>query len=346
MACLLLRGSAFGNIIHHRCSTSGGKRFYVFKCSPRSPTRVLMDRDHRDQGASTPISPCSDDPEVVRQDDPGMQVVPDTGQTPEVIVGSDSSPTYVDGPHYVQASSIESDSKTNYGQRERVRICGLTPRIFWVLAIVATLIIGAGVGGGIAGGLSRTHASSSTSTSTSTSSSPNGTAASGATFVTSAVLVASSTPTATDSIVGTKTAIYGPSGTVLYRDCPANSNAVYTSDAMQSWVWRKYCDNTTFVSAKPGQQWINAFSNDLDGCIDMCVESNIERGSEIAAGYEDPCNAVCWRNGFENDDHPGQCFGFTTVNVTDKGGFQFQDDWRCDSAGLISQNYIPGRGGF
>lgn len=275
-----------------------------------------------------------------------MEVVPDTGQTPEVSVGSDSSPTYVDGPHYVQASSIESNSKTSYGQRRRDRICGLTPRMFWVLAIVTTLVIGAGVGGGIAGGLSRNHASSSSSSSD--------TAATSASLATSVILAATSavtdpaattTPTATDSILGTKTAIYGPSGTVLYRDCPANSNAVYTSDAMQSWVWRKYCDNTTLVSANPDQQWINAFSNDLNGCIDMCVESNIDRGSEIAAGYESPCNAVCWRNGFEDIDHPGQCYGYTTANVTEKGGFQFQDDWRCDSAGLISQNYIPGRGG-
>lgn len=307
------------------------------------PADVLMDRDHREQDTVTPISPCSDDPEVVRQDDPGIEVVPDTGQTPELSVASDTSPTYVDGPHYVQASSIESDSKTSYGPRQRDRICGLTPRNFWILAIFTALVIGAGVGGGIAGGLSRNHASSSSSpsSSSSTTSSSSRTADTG-----EALATATSTPTATEStILGTKTAIYGPSGTVLYRDCPANSNAVYTSDAMQSWVWRKYCDNTTFVSAMPGQQWINAFSNDLDGCIDMCVESNIERGSEIAAGYEGLCNAVCWRNGFENDDYPGQCFGFTTSNVTEKGGFQFQEDWRCDSAGLISESYIPGRGG-
>lgn len=307
-----------------------------------------MDRDHRHQGVSTPVSPYSDDPEVVRQDDPGPQVVPDTGQSPEVRVGSDSLPTYVDGPHYIPASSIESDSKAVYGPRQRDRICGLTPRMFWVLAIVTILVIGAGVGGGIAGALSRNRGSSCSFSSSSD------TVATSASLATSLILAATSappgsaataTPTATDSILGTKTAIYGPSGTVLYRDCPANSNAVYTSESMSAWVWRKYCDNTTFVSANPGQQWVNTFTNDLDTCIDMCVQSSLDRGSEIAAGYEGPCNAVCWRNGFENDDYPGQCFGFTTANVTSDGGFQFKEDWRCDSAGLISEDYIPGRGG-
>ncbi|POS75621.1 hypothetical protein DHEL01_v205980 [Diaporthe helianthi] len=307
---------------------------------------LAMDRDHRHQSASPTISPYSDAPEVVRQDDdPGLQVVPDTGQTPEVK-GSDSTPIYVDGPHYVHASSLESDSKTIYGERQRDRICGLTPRRFWVLAIATTLIIGGAIGGGVAGALLRNHASSSSSSS---SSSPIATAATGTSEspTTSAPpdRAATTAPTATESIQSTKTAIYGPSGTVLYRDCPANANAVYTSDAMDSLLWRKYCDNTTFVSAKPGQRWVNTFTNDLDSCIDMCAESNVNRESEIAAGNEDLCNAVCWRNGFENDDYPGQCFGFTTANATTtEGGFQFKDDWRCDSAGVISENYVPGKG--
>ncbi|KAH8753523.1 hypothetical protein F5883DRAFT_381511, partial [Diaporthe sp. PMI_573] len=224
--------------------------------------------------------------------------------------------------------------------RQRDRICGLTPRIFWVLAIGTILIIGAGVGGGIAGALSRNHMSSSSSSSSSDTT---------GSLATSVILVATSvppesatttTPTATEptSFLGTKTAIYGPSGTVLYRDCPANSNELYTSDSNSSWVWRKYCDNTTFVSASPGQQWVNTFTNDLDTCIDMCVQSSLERQDDIASGHQDPCNAVCWRNGFENDDYPGQCFGFTTANVTSQGGFQFKDDWRCDSAGWINED--------
>lgn len=302
-----------------------------------------MDHDHRGQGASPPVSPNSDDLEVVRQDDPGLQVVPDTGQTPEVRVESDSLPTYVDGPHHIEAGSIEPESKGDYGQRQRDRICGLRPRLFWVLAIGTILLIAGAVGGGVAGALSANHASSSSSSSLSS----DATAAS-ASLTTPATLAPTSplpesatttTPTATESssVTGTKTAIYGPSGSVLYRDCPASSDTLYSSDSLPSWEWRKYCDNTTFVSAKPGQQWVNTFAPDLDTCIDMCVQSSIRRESAIAAGEEDPCNAVCWRNGFENDDYPGQCFGFTTANSTTTGGFQFKSDWRCDSAGLINQ---------
>ncbi|KAL1858754.1 hypothetical protein Daus18300_009888 [Diaporthe australafricana] len=311
-----------------------------------------MDRDQRHQGGSSPVSPYSDAPEVVQHYDP-PQVVPDTGQTPQVFDRSDELPTYMDGPHYIETASPEPDKSAAYGQHEnRDLVCGLRPRIFWPLAIGTILLIGAAVGGGVGGVLATRQVAATSSTSIS----PSEAAATTASPTTSptASLTTSPTTTATSSSLqstttttptttkstsssGTKTAIYGPSGSVIYRDCPASDDTMYTSSEEPSWQWRKFCDNTTFVSAKVGQQWVNTFAVDLDACVDMCVKSSVDRESAIAAGEQDPCNAVCWRNGFENDDYPGQCFGFTTANSTATGEFQFKDDWRCDSAGWINQ---------
>ncbi|KAI3393115.1 hypothetical protein diail_4714 [Diaporthe ilicicola] len=301
-----------------------------------------MDPDHRNQGASLPVSPFSDAPEVVRHYE-SPQVVPDTGQTPEVLIRSDSLPTYIDGPHYVETRSISLDIEAAYGQRNKPDlVCGLAPRVFWAVAIVTILLIGAGVGGGVGGVLSNRSSSSATpspiDTTDVTTAAPT---TSSVIATTSSPLesLATTTPTTagSTSASGTKTAIYGPSGSVIYRDCPASDDTLYRSSGAPSWQWRKYCDNTTFVSAKAGQQWVNTFTTDLDTCVDLCVQSSVDRENAIAAGDQDPCNAVCWRNGFENDDYPGQCFGFTTANSTTTGEFQFKNDWRCDSAGWINQ---------
>lgn len=306
-----------------------------------------MDHDQQHRGASLPVSPYSDAPEVVQHYDP-PQVVPDTGQTPEVFDRSDELSTYIDGPHYIETASPEPGKSAAYGEREkRDLVCGLRPQIFWPLAIGAILLIGAGVRGGVGGVLSSRQATSSwtaisPSESTATTASPSTSPTTSLTITAnSSSLQSTTTTTATGtqstSSSGTKTAIYGPSGSVIYRDCPTSDNTLYTSSEEPPWQWRKFCDNTTFTSANVGVQSVNTFAVDLDTCIDMCVKSNVDGASTIAAGEQQTCNAMCWRNGVENDDYPGQCFGFTTANSTTTGEFQFRDDWKCDSAGWINQ---------
>ncbi|KAH8745062.1 hypothetical protein BGZ57DRAFT_264966 [Hyaloscypha finlandica] len=79
----------------------------------------------------------------------------------------------------------------------------------------------------------------------------------------------------------------------------------------------------------------------LDDCIGLCAAYNEANKTSIRNGADFVCNAVCWRNGFVNDDFPGTCFGFTTANSTGTGSgtgsFQMTAESICDGAGWIDQ---------
>jgi hypothetical protein len=212
------------------------------------------------------------------------------------------------------------------------RICGIAAKTFWiVIAVIIVVIVAAAVGGGVgASASSKKHRKASSASSTVLSSPQSFTAASSSSQSADHI---TSSPTTTIAV--TTTQVVGPSTTLL-RDCPSSNNTIYdvTLGSSQKMSFRKIC-NASFLSNKVNA--VNTASTDLNGCINLCAAFNIQNKTDIAAGTTSPCNAVCWRNTFINDDHPGICFGFTTTNSS--GAFVWQQDTVCDGAAWINQSF-------
>lgn len=260
---------------------------------------------------------------------------------------------YYHVPNVVSASgNATPDSSNGPPSKPERRICGLTPMLFYVLlAVGVVVIVGAGVGGSV-GGVLASHSSSNNSKSISGSGSTTKAASSAST----------TTPTATTSsnqvASVTTTEVVGPTAT-LYRDCPSSNDTLYSvSFGSDEYIYRKYCSMSLVDDAKTV---VNQPTTDLDSyvsllfslhifllythiylnvphsCINLCAVYNLQNATEIADGDSQPCNAVCWRNGFVDDEFPGQCFGSTTQNSS-TGGFNFDStEVICDAAGWINQ---------
>ena len=71
----------------------------------------------------------------------------------------------------------------------------------------------------------------------------------------------------------------------------------------------------------------------LDDCIGLCAAYDEANKTSIAGGADYVCNAVCWRNGFVNDDYPGTgSFQTTGQSICDGAGWSDQRQlaqWRC-----------------
>jgi hypothetical protein len=232
---------------------------------------------------------------------------------------------------------------------EEKRICGLTPRRFWlvILALLIVIVIAA-VGGGVGAHFAMNNkntASEGQNTSSSSSSS-----FSSSTIISnpeSTQTPTASTPTSSQPSV-TTTKVPGPKST-LYRDCPSSNMTQYTtqSNATNSNItFLKLC-NLAIINSRGGKTFniVNEPTTSLNDCIDLCA-----RHTDMSQDEDKRCNAVCWRN-THNTDFPGECFGFWQVNGTvdaSKGqwvlngagaseGLRVRREDMCDSAIWMDQ---------
>jgi len=218
---------------------------------------------------------------------------------------------------------------------ESKRICGLPAKRFWLIAAVAIIIvIAAAIGGGVGGSLAGKKGSSASPVAVSQSAD-----AAAATF--NASIASSSSipstitaaPTPTKSIVTTSTA-YG--STTLFPDCPSSNDTLYRAANNDAFLYRKICADA-YLNADNGFSSVNEQSRSLDECINLCAAYNIKEQDDISSGAKPVCNAVCWRATIQDDDYPGQCFGFRTQNSSSH--FVLSGDSRCDSAAWVNQSF-------
>lgn len=215
-------------------------------------------------------------------------------------------------------------------------MCGLAPRTFWILVAVAAIVMVGAVAGGVGGSLAQKDTSRSLYTQyTSAPLSSTITGSSAIASTTNLTTTSASSTTSTPSI--TTTQVPGPTSTIL-RDCPSSNNTLYsygaTDDPME---FRKICGLSYLNSQQASSGAVNQLSTSLDDCINICAAYNVQNRTEIADGSSFVCNAVCWRNGFVDDDFPGQCFGYATQNSS--GEFVVAQQAKCDSAAWINQSF-------
>lgn len=217
------------------------------------------------------------------------------------------------------------------------RVCGLRRTTFAILVAAAVVIIAAAaLGGGLGGGLSRNKtatASSQLALTFSTSSSLTSEPVSSTSTTSASASTASSD---SNLIVTAEVGTVSGTPVTLYRDCPSSNDSLYSVQySSTTYEFRKLC-NTVFVvsSSVQNANWVNQPTSSLNDCINLCTgwnENNVTKGNA-----DKVCSAVCWRYGFEDDDLPGQCFGYTSNNAS-SGGFSAQMDDLCDAAAWINQ---------
>lgn len=223
-------------------------------------------------------------------------------------------------------------------------ICGLRKRTIWIAVIAAVVVVAAAIGGGVGGALASRKSSNATTSPDSSSTS----AAQSTPGVSSSAQnpTASSTPTSSTPSLSTAT-LTGPTSSPLstiLRDCPSSNNTVYTvAYGSTTQQYRKLCSNA-YLNVNGVDNVIGVVVASLDECINRCTAYNINNQTDIEAGRDRICNAVCWRNTFDeaNDWPGGMCFGYTTQNTTVEGGTAFRVGSKaeriCDSAALMNQN--------
>jgi hypothetical protein len=89
-----------------------------------------------------------------------------------------------------------------------------------------------------------------------------------------------------------------------------------------------------FTNNVLNMNFVNQPTSNLNDCINLCAAWNENNVTQSNANQV--CSAVCWRNGFTNDDYPGQCFGFGSVNAS-SGVFNIETSTTCDSAAWINE---------
>lgn len=240
-------------------------------------------------------------------------------------------------PFYGYYSRNESDKAGAAALPSGRRICGLSRKAFVILVAAAIIIIAAAaLGGGLGSGLSAKNNTTASPQQTtafsalSTSSSAPGTSTVSSNLD-SIVTAVSSSP---DSIVTAEVGTVSGSSVTLYRDCPSSNNSLYSIQySSTTYEFRKLC-NMQFVNANQPNNRVGQPASSLNDCVNLCAswnENNVTKGNA-----DQVCSAVCWRYGFLDDDMPGQCFGYTTTNVS-SGVFNVRTDAICDSAVWINQ---------
>ncbi|OOQ91368.1 hypothetical protein PEBR_00128 [Penicillium brasilianum] len=252
----------------------------------------------------------------------GLEVVP--SQEPEAVSRAAVYPDQ--GLQYVD-SSPHIDEKN--AQLEKPRVCGLKRTNFWILVIASVVIItAAALGGGLGGGLSSRGKESTTSSQKASEQSQSTTSNSST----------GGTVTNTASATVTMSAVVGTiSGTTttLYRDCPSSNDTIYNVEYNSStYQFRKLCNMQAVIHGDHAT-YVNQATSNLNDCINLCAaynENNVTKGTGSKV-----CSSVCWRNGFVDDDWPGQCFGYAGNNDSYSGGYNLQADVTCDSAIWINE---------
>lgn len=257
-----------------------------------------------------------------------LEVIPGQRQQPDLEVVPGSTLPY----QYIQSDKFVVDYNTASQSVPR-RICGLTPKLFWLSVVGLIIVIGAAVGGGVGGSLSKQYSTDDAATAAATEQDN-----SSSSEASSSLSPTSATPTpSSTSIQITTTEIVGPTQT-LFRDCPSSNDTIYDAIGSVQLQFRKLCSNSyvDFGDAVVGEK-----ANSLDDCIDMCAMHNINNRDKIEAGGGDYCGTVCWRNTFDTD-FPGQCFGSAMAGNATDGGFRVSKDPEviCDSGAWINPWFL------
>ncbi|KAL1845342.1 hypothetical protein Daus18300_014564 [Diaporthe australafricana] len=255
------------------------------------------------------------------------------GSLPEFHSGYSRDPLPEEGSPPFKTEGSPHNEQDGAGGKKR--ICGLAARSFWIIfAVALAIIVAAAVGGGVGGSIATRNKAVSTS-SEEPISSTTGTTAASTTETAAASTSETATATTTTSASVTTTEVVGATST-LYRDCPSSNETLYSVDfgSTGSYIYRKFCSMSIVDN---GVNLVNTPTTSLDACINLCAAYNMENATEIASGASQPCNSVCWRNGFTDNDWPGQCFGATTQNSSSTGWKLDNTETICDSAGWINQ---------
>jgi hypothetical protein len=211
-------------------------------------------------------------------------------------------------------------------------VCGLRKKTFWIVVIIAVLVVVSAVGGGVSGALA-----------TRKSGEPN------RSQIPVTDMQSSTAPSSASSTQAVSTTtIFGPSYSplsTLLRDCPSSNDTVHSiTYGDKSYQFRKLC-NGAYQNTDNTEYYVQAVVDSLDKCIDSCANYNQENRTEIQASRNRIYNSVCWRNTFgpENTSEGGCCFGFVTRNITINGQTVFSlaenGETICDSAVLINQDF-------
>lgn len=210
------------------------------------------------------------------------------------------------------------------------RFCGLGPRkMFTIATVLGILFIIGGIGGGIGGtALSKNRRTSPAPLSSSgPADTPNTIHSENRTIIRTAQVTTTPTTTSTTPSL-TTIRIVGPS-TTLFRDCPSSNNTTYDvvigSSKKQS--FRKLYGLAFARGNNMGQNVVNRATQSLNDCIHECATYNSQNATQGQEGKT--CDFVCWRNGLDGDDFPGQCFGFPAHNSATEDVIQQQA--KCDS---------------
>ncbi|KAH9861666.1 hypothetical protein J1614_011419 [Plenodomus biglobosus] len=244
-------------------------------------------------------------------------------------------------PHTGPDTYKETIHTPVHGQSQAQTICGLRRKTLWILLGVAIVVIMGAVGGGIGGTLASRSSNKSSNVPATNPKPPSESQSSSANAIASSS-VAPSPISSTASI--TTTSLVGPTSIIL-RDCPSSNNSIYsvtTGDTVMQ--FRKVCE-LSYLNANGFDSSVASVTQTLDECINRCAAYNISNRTQIEQGENRICNSVCWRNRFDskNEWTGGQCYGYTTQNITENGEsvwrYRRPAETRCDSAALMNQEY-------
>jgi hypothetical protein len=101
-----------------------------------------------------------------------------------------------------------------------------------------------------------------------------------------------------------------------------------------TYKFRKFCNMQAVINGGHAT-CVNQATSTLNDCINICAAYN--KNNVTKSTGKDVCSSVCWRNGFNNDDWPGQCFGYAGKNDSYSESFNLQADVTCDSAIWINE---------
>jgi hypothetical protein len=251
---------------------------------------------------------------------PGLEVVP--AHHPEAVSRAAVYPDQ--GLQYINSSPHNEQKNLQY---EKPRVCGLKRTTFWILVGAAAVIItAAAVGGGLGGGLSRAKET--------TASSQKASESSPSTSSTSSIDISMNIASATATISAEVGTVSGTAKT-LYRDCPSSNDTFYNVEySSTTYEFRKLCNMQAVINGDH-RTFVNQATSTLNECINLCAAYN-ENNVTKSTG-KNICSSVCWRNGFVNNDWPGQCFGYAGNNNSNSAGFNLQADITCDSAIWVNE---------